>query len=271
MSKTTKQKGFRMHFDRPLEDLEFLQLEDDGKAGLICLKFSEDVDVKSLLRELKPKPDSSHRSYAAVYYIFNEHSKRVYFCNVVLIAKIAVHDTKDTSDFPVNQVAETFPQNFHEPAVFERCCVRERRSFPIQEDRVMKSKRLAIFREDIVGKIVIIGIGIWCTRAMDPNEYRQKDRSRNIDREDSNMEIADLGTFDLIVIWNAQFCQLILLFMKSSFNEGLMPYHFATIHDAAILRGFRCVVGDVTTAMQIPDLLYDGMFYCTIFNRHKER
>lgn len=165
MSQSTNKKALELLFDRPLEPV--FTARDDGKAVFdlpasyyddqyadvkdeIQSRFSEDVDVKIPLRELKQKPDLSftrplgkrkqfslfnslHRSIAArLIDIFMSSPTEELFIATCAYCKdrvnpflfqycysVAVQHRKDTNDFPVRPIAETFPQNFVEPAVFK--------------------------------------------------------------------------------------------------------------------------------------------------------
>ncbi|XP_037809670.1 phenoloxidase 2-like [Lucilia sericata] len=207
MSKTTNRKALELLFDRPLEPV--FTARDDGKAVFdlpesyyneqyvdvkdeIQSRFSEDVDVKIPLRELKPKPDLSftrplgkrkqfslfnsiHRSIAArLIDIFMSSPNEDIFIATCAYCKdrvnpflfqycfsVAVQHRKDTSDFPVKPIAETFPQNFIEPAVFKDARAEgevvpnpgDRRHIEIPRNYTASDReeeqRLGYFREDI--------------------------------------------------------------------------------------------------------------------------
>lgn len=124
---------------------QYIDVKDDIQS-----RFSEDVDVKIPLRELQQKPDLSftrplgirkqfslfnniHRSIAArLIDIFMKSPNEEIFIATCAYCKdrvnpflfqycysVAVQHRKDTRDFPVKPIAETFPQNFVEPAVFK--------------------------------------------------------------------------------------------------------------------------------------------------------
>lgn len=124
---------------------QYVDVKDEIKS-----RFSDDVDVRIPLRELQQKPDLRfarrlgkrsqfslfnrvHQEIAArLIDIFMSSPNEDLFIATCAYCKdrvnpflfqycysVAVQHRKDTKNFPVKPIAETFPQNFIEPSVFK--------------------------------------------------------------------------------------------------------------------------------------------------------
>uniref|UniRef100_A0A1A9WQH5 Tyrosinase copper-binding domain-containing protein n=1 Tax=Glossina brevipalpis TaxID=37001 RepID=A0A1A9WQH5_9MUSC len=155
-------------------------------------RFTEDVDLKIPLRELAKKPDLSftkplgkrrqfslfnslHRSIAArvIDILMNAENEELFIATCAYVKErvnpflfqycyaVAVQHRTDTKNFEIKPIAETFPQNFVEPAVFidaraEGELVRNtgnRRHIDIPRNYTASDReeeqRMSYFREDI--------------------------------------------------------------------------------------------------------------------------
>ncbi|KAI9579469.1 phenoloxidase 2 [Glossina fuscipes] len=176
-------------FDIP--DSFYSEQYSDVKEDILS-RFSEDVDIKIPLRELTKKPDltftkpvgkrkqfslfnSLHRSIAArlIDILLNAETEELFIATCAYVKDrvnpflfqycyaVAVQHRKDTKNFAIKPIAEMFPQNFVEPAVFKDAraegeLVRntgDRRHIDIPRNYTASDReeeqRMSYFREDI--------------------------------------------------------------------------------------------------------------------------